>query len=68
MRYLPHTDADIASMLKVVGVDNLEGLFPTVPKDCRCSDDLKLPEPLTEWELNRFMDALAANVAEFPFR
>ncbi|MDY6793546.1 MAG: aminomethyl-transferring glycine dehydrogenase subunit GcvPA [Thermodesulfobacteriota bacterium] len=66
MRYLPHTDADIASMLKVVGADNLEGLFPTVPKDCRCTDDLKLPKPLTEWELNSSIDMLAGNVAVSP--
>ena len=66
MRYLPHTDADIASMLKVVGADNLEGLFPTVPKDCRCTGDLNLPEPLTEWELNHFIDTLAENVAVSP--
>ncbi len=66
MRYLPHTDADIASMLKVVGVDNLEGLFPTVPEDCRCTGNLRLPEALTEWELNDFIDALAGNVAVSP--
>jgi len=66
MRYLPHTDADIASMLKVAGVDNLEGLFSTIPKDCRCTGDLNLPEPLTEWELNDFIDALAGNIAVSP--
>ncbi len=66
MRYLPHTDADIASMLKVAKADNLEGLFSTIPKDCRCADDLRLPEPLTEWELNDFMDALAGNIAVSP--
>jgi len=66
MRYLPHTDADIASMLKVAKADNLEGLFSTIPKDCRCTDDLRLPEPLTEWELNDFMDALSGNIAVSP--
>jgi glycine dehydrogenase subunit 1 len=66
MRYLPHTDADIASMLKVAGVDNLEGLFSTIPQDCRCTGDLKLPVPLTEWELNNFIDELAGNIAVSP--
>ena len=66
MRYLPHTDADIASMLKVAKADNLEGLFPTVPEDCRCTGDLRLPGPLTEWELNDFIDALAGNIAVSP--
>jgi len=66
MRYLPHTDADIASMLKVAGVDNLEGLFSTIPEDCRCTGDLSLPGPLTEWELNDFIDTLAGNIAVSP--
>ena len=66
MRYLPHTDADIASMLKVAGTDNLEGLFSTIPEDCRCTGDLRLPGPLTEWELNDFIDALAGNIAVSP--
>lgn len=66
MRYLPHTDADIASMLKVAKADNLEGLFSTIPKDCRYTGDLRLPEPLTEWELNDFIDALAGNIAVSP--
>ncbi len=43
MRYLPHTDADIASMLKVAKADNLEDLFSTIPKDCRLTDNLNLP-------------------------
>ena len=66
MRYLPHTDADIASMLKVAKADNLEDLFSTIPKDCRLTDNLKLSEPLTEWELNDFIDALAGEMAVSP--
>jgi len=66
MRYLPHTDADIASMLKVAKAENLEELFSTIPKDCRLKGNLKLPSPLTEWELNDFIDALAGNMAVSP--
>jgi glycine cleavage system P protein (glycine dehydrogenase) subunit 1 len=66
MRYLPHTDAEITSMLKVAKADNLEELFSTVPKDCRCTGDLRLPGPLTEWELNDFIDTLAGNIAVSP--
>jgi len=40
MRYLPHTDEDIASMLKVVGADTLDDLFSTIPDDCRRPGDL----------------------------
>jgi len=66
MRYLPHTDADIASMLKVAKAENLEDLFSIIPKDCRLTDNLNLPEPLTEWELNDFIDALAGKIAVSP--
>ncbi|MBU0987014.1 MAG: aminomethyl-transferring glycine dehydrogenase subunit GcvPA [Proteobacteria bacterium] len=66
MRYLPHTDEDIFSMLQVVGVDNLDDLFSTVPADCRFKGDLNLPEALSEWELNDHMTALADTMAVSP--
>ena len=66
MRYLPHTDDDISAMLKVVGVGSLEELFSTVPEDCRRKKSLNLPEPLTEWELDRHMASLAATMATMP--
>jgi glycine dehydrogenase subunit 1 len=66
MRYLPHTDDDITAMLKVVGVGSLEELFSTVPEDCRRKESLNLPEPLTEWELDRHMASLAATMATMP--
>ena len=66
MRYLPHTPEDIAAMLQVVGADNLDDLFKSIPDDCRRKDDLDLPERLTEWELNRHMSDLAATVAVSP--
>lgn len=66
MRYLPHTEQDIQAMLKVVGVDSLDGLFATIPKDCWRTEPLDLPQPLSEWELNRHMDALAADMAVTP--
>ena len=66
MRYLPHTDADITSMLKVAKAENLEELFSNIPKDCRLTGNLNLPSPLTEWELNDFMDALAGSIAVSP--
>jgi glycine dehydrogenase subunit 1 len=66
MLYLPHTSEDIASMLKVVGVSDLGKLFSTVPEDCRFNGDLKLPEALTEWELNDHMKGLSDSMAVSP--
>jgi glycine dehydrogenase subunit 1 len=66
MRYLPHTEEEVAAMLRVVGVATLDDLFATVPEDCRMGAPLELPDPLTEWELGRHMGALADTVAAAP--
>lgn len=66
MRYIPHTEEDIAEMLQVAGAKSLDDLFSTIPKDCRRTSDLNLPEPMTEWELNDHADALAASMAVSP--
>ncbi len=66
MRYLPHTPEDIAAMLKAVEIESLEGLFAHIPEDCRRTEAPKLPEPLTEWELNDHIDTLASSTAVSP--
>ncbi len=66
MRYLPHTPQDIAAMLKAVRIESLEGLFAHIPEDCRRKEALKIPAPLTEWELNDHMDFLADTMAVSP--
>jgi len=55
MRYLPHTEEEIAEMLASVGVNGLEELFSTIPGDCRMSGEMELPPPMTEWELDDHM-------------
>ena len=66
MRYLPHTSENVDSMLKVVGADTLDDLFSVIPEDCRRAGNLKLPEPLSEWELNELMEALADSMGVPP--
>jgi glycine dehydrogenase subunit 1 len=66
MRYLPHTQEDIEQMLQVVGAADLEALFSSIPDDCRRKDELALPVPLTEWELNGHMDGLASLMGASP--
>ncbi len=66
MRYLPHTDEDIAAMLGVVGLRDLDDLFAAIPADCRMSGELQLPPALTEWELDDHMDRLAGTMAVSP--
>jgi glycine dehydrogenase subunit 1 len=66
MRYLPHTKEEIASMLGVIGKESLDELFAVVPPGCRRTRDMDLPEPLTEWDLSRFMGDLSRTVAVPP--
>ncbi|MDA8123794.1 MAG: aminomethyl-transferring glycine dehydrogenase subunit GcvPA [Deltaproteobacteria bacterium] len=66
MRYLPHTDEDIAAMLAVVGVPDLDALFGSIPADCRMEGELRLPAALNEWELDDHMDRLAGTMAVAP--
>ncbi|MBN2151353.1 MAG: aminomethyl-transferring glycine dehydrogenase subunit GcvPA [Candidatus Lokiarchaeota archaeon] len=39
MDYIPHTDEEIESMMKAVGVSSLDDLFDTVPKSILLDDD-----------------------------
>ncbi|MBU2227963.1 MAG: aminomethyl-transferring glycine dehydrogenase subunit GcvPA [Proteobacteria bacterium] len=66
MRYLPHTEEDIAAMLGVIGIEEIDDLFKAIPPDCRLHGDLRLPPALTEWELDDHMDCLAGAMAVSP--
>lgn len=66
MRYLPHTDDDVRSMLEVIGCDSLEALFAMVPEGCRRTASLDLPEALSEWELIRDMTSLSGSIGGSP--
>ena len=62
MRYLPHTPEEIASMLATIGTKSLDGLFDSVPADCRMTDPWPLPAPKSEWELNDHLGQLAGTM------
>lgn len=64
MRYLPHTDADRATMLARIGVAAIDDLFADIPVDKRLDGLLDLPSATSELAVERTMSALAAkNVA-----
>ena len=41
MRYLPHTQEEIASMLEAVGLRNLDELYASIPKQARLDRPLE---------------------------
>ena len=66
MRYLPHTPEDVLSMLKEIGVKNIDDLFAPIPTDCRFDHEMNLPEPMNEWELTEHIESLASKTARRP--
>ena len=60
MSYLSLTDADREAMLAAIGVDTVDDLFRDIPAGVRFGRDLDLEPPLTEAELQRHLEELAA--------
>jgi len=60
--YLPNTDADRAAMLQAIGVASVKELFADVPQDA-LYPDLKLPPAMSELDLMRELQAMAARNA-----
>jgi glycine dehydrogenase subunit 1 len=56
--YVPHTDAEIGSMLAFLGLSSLEELFGAVPEAIRLAGGLDLPAQLTEPDLGDLVDDL----------
>ncbi len=66
--YLPHTATDRQAMLSAIGVQSIEELFVDIPQNLRLERSLDLPAALTEPELVRKLQYLAArnsNTAEY---
>ncbi len=59
MAYTPHTPDDLAAMLAVVGVPDVESLFETVPKAVRLNRLLDIPAAMNELELTRYASEIA---------
>ncbi len=60
MAYVPHTDAQIAEMLKAIGVEKFEDLIRAIPEDIRLTEGLDMAEGLSELETRTAMDVLAS--------
>ncbi len=60
MRFIPVTPAQQAEMLRAVGVSTVDDLFDVIPETVRLRRPLSLPDGLSELELIRDLQALAA--------
>lgn len=63
MRYIPHTEEDVRQMLAAIGVQSIEDLFEEVPAELRLDRQMQLPEALSESELLRQLQEMAAENA-----
>ncbi|MBA3581604.1 MAG: aminomethyl-transferring glycine dehydrogenase subunit GcvPA [Gammaproteobacteria bacterium] len=59
MPFIPHTPAEVTTMLASVGVKNIETLFDEIPAVLRCGELNNIPAALTEQEVTRLMQAHA---------
>ncbi len=60
MRYLPQTEAEIATMLAAIGAPSVDALFDSVPAEARFSGELATPARLAETQLMDHLGELAA--------
>ncbi|MSP25263.1 MAG: aminomethyl-transferring glycine dehydrogenase subunit GcvPA [Myxococcales bacterium] len=58
MRYLPHTEAEIAEMLRAAGLGSLDELFAPIPEGVRATRPLALEPALDELSLMRHVREL----------
>ncbi len=67
MAFIPHTAADVAAMLSVIGAPSIEALFEEIPAELRVKSLAGIPEELNEMQVGRLMseraraDGLALN-------
>ncbi|MEM7449225.1 MAG: aminomethyl-transferring glycine dehydrogenase subunit GcvPA [Myxococcota bacterium] len=59
MRYLPHTEAELTSMLRAIGVEDVDSLFDAIPQNARLEGPLKLEASLDEASLMEHLSSLA---------
>ena len=60
MRYIPNSPDERAEMLRLVGVGSTENLFDSIPEDVRLRRALNVPAALSELELLKKFDVMAA--------
>ncbi|HWR88548.1 MAG TPA: aminomethyl-transferring glycine dehydrogenase subunit GcvPA, partial [Acidiferrobacterales bacterium] len=59
MPFIPHTETDIAAMLKAIGVSKIDDLFDEIPPALRSAALKTIPEGLSEMDVARLMQERA---------
>src|SRR5215467_9063339 len=59
MRFAPHTDDDVRSMLDALGLGSLDDLFAQIPESVRPDHPLDIPDGVSEMEILADLRGLA---------
>ena len=59
MPFIPHSEADVLSMLKTIGVQRIEDLFDEIPPALKIDQLRQVPAGLNEMDVTRLMKARA---------
>lgn len=59
MDFTPHTEAEVAEMLRAIGVSSIDELFRAIPETFAVEGGLKLPDGMSEAAVLARMNALA---------
>ena len=54
MDYIPHTPQEVQTMLHVLGLNDVSGLFEMIPEPLK-NKDIDFPSALSEMEISEFM-------------
>jgi len=60
MPFIPHSESDVAAMLKAIGVARIEDLFDEIPPALKIDALAKVPTGLSEMDVTRLMKERAA--------
>jgi glycine cleavage system P protein (glycine dehydrogenase) subunit 1 len=60
MPFIPHTEADIRTMLDAIGVHSIDDLFDEIPAELKAHGLQGVPAAVNEMEIARIMQAFAA--------
>lgn len=60
MKYFPHTDEDIRTMLAAIGADSLDALYADVPEELKLKGELNLLPGKSEIEVRRIIEETAS--------
>lgn len=64
--FVPATDQDRKEMLSAIGIDSIEELFRQLPREVLLKEGLNLPPGMSEMEVCKKMEGIAAKNTVFP--